>query len=104
MKRDLGWEQRNWINSADPGDWEINHVFKKTGSFLVHFPFSFGERREGLLMGGAGVGMSLGCSTLSSGAQFPEAEGFFSCPAPPCLPKCLNPKGLEGHQTLQGDY
>lgn len=40
--KDLGWEQRNWINSADPGNWKINHVFKKTGSFLVHFPFSFG--------------------------------------------------------------
>lgn len=56
----LGWEQRNWINSADPGDWEINHVFKKTGPFLVHFPFSFGEQREGLLMEGAGGGHELG--------------------------------------------
>ena len=25
----LGWEPWNWINSADPGDWEINHVLKR---------------------------------------------------------------------------
>lgn len=52
-------EPRNWISSVDPEDWEINHVFKrlsfkKTGPFLVRFPFSFGERWGGLLMGDAG--------------------------------------------------
>lgn len=45
----LGREPQNWIHSVDPGDWEINHVlkrlsFKKTGSLLVRFLFSFGER------------------------------------------------------------
>ena len=44
----------------DLGDWEINHVFKrlvfflKTGSFLVHFPFSFGKRKGLLIEGGGG--------------------------------------------------
>lgn len=55
---------RDWINSVDPGDWEINHVlkrlsFKKTGSFLVRFPFSFGERRGGLRMGDEAGGHEL---------------------------------------------
>lgn len=62
---EIEWEPRDWINSVDPGDWEINHVlkrlsFKKTGSFLVRFPFSFGERRGGgLHVGDAGGGHEL---------------------------------------------
>lgn len=62
---DLGWEPRNWVNSVDLGDWEINHVFKrlfffflKTRLFLVRFPFSFGKRK-GLLIDGGGGGHEL---------------------------------------------
>lgn len=94
-----GWEPWNWVNSADPGDWEINHVLKrlkkkKTGSLLVRFPFSFRARRKDLLVEMGGHGMSSGC-VLLSGAQFPVH--------PPCLPKCPNPKGLEGYKILRDD-
>lgn len=31
---DLGWEPRNWVNSVDLRDWEINHVFKRPFFFF----------------------------------------------------------------------
>lgn len=94
------WGGSSGTNSADPGDWEINHVFKKTGSFLVHFPFSFGEQREGLLLGGAGGRHELeGAPPLAMGlTQFPEAEGSFPVcsPFPAQMPKPQGPGRASG--------
>lgn len=61
-----------------------------------HFPLE--SKGKACLWGLQGVGMSLGCSTLSSGAQFPEAEGFFflSCSPPSACPNAQTPRTWKG--------
>lgn len=77
----MGWEPWNWFNSVDPGDWEINHVFKRLFFLkdrLISGPLPIFLWKEGRpAYWGEEVGTSLGGSMLRSGAQFPKAGGSF---------------------------